>query len=168
MGKTRLLKKIRLCLDEKPPQISLEAARAQNESYSEIISSFENSLRDLTSQANSLSGNKVRELDEKRENYVRYLKRQQRIFEWNYLETDSLHDVYGAIDFVPKGLNLHDCEILGRAEIKSLATNIKVSGFDYSIQSTFAAIQYAQDYFSVRFIKKEISATKQSNTPKRL
>lgn len=65
--------------------------------------------------------------------------------EWKQIETSETSDSYSSVRFVPKSLNLIDCNSFAKNQIMAHAGNISSVGIDFLPNGTFAKIQVIQD-----------------------
>lgn len=144
-GKTRLLNKIRKCLDQKPGITSLTEAEGMIEHFRPIIERSRVKYQHMDHQ-NDVDPSQKRALEESSDKLVALTENSQRILDWNFLETDIAAEIYPFIDFVPKSLQM-DNTVFSKAEIITLATNARGKGFDFLMPGTIASLQRTQDIY---------------------
>jgi predicted ATPase len=152
-GKTRILNKIFNTFSSKPKKNRLAQSLADKKNclsnikiYEEQISKFETQLQIQTDPIQqeetqrNIDNRKKRLEDEKNE-----LKKCENEQEWVQIETDIQSDNYSFVRFVPKSLDLQDCNTFAKSQIISYASTVDKVGIDNLPQGAFAKIQVIQD-----------------------
>lgn len=154
-GKTRILNKIFNTFNSKPPKTSVDQipSRIQNleksiEANRRMIKEFE-----LVSTSNNSALPTHTTLESQIDSLKNLIKRDEASLKVEnelfkntlLLETDVQSDSYSFVKFVPKSLNLLDCNQLSRQQILSRASTIDQVGVDRLPERVFAKIQVIQD-----------------------
>jgi predicted ATPase len=150
-GKTRLLKKISIALAIKLNKASMEKVMQTVKYHENQILNFNEFLEEAKGRLfhNPNNIELQSNVDEIKERITTHQKEldsiNQRLPEWNQIETSELAEHYAFVDFVPKRLELRDCANMGKIDLKARATNVSGGGFDSLPEGTFAKIQDVQD-----------------------
>ncbi len=152
-GKTRILNKIFNTLNSKPTKTVIANAKTQLEynkrnlaSYEQALISYDEQLKQNTNQAQIDSINRnIADLIGAKENAIQQISNLEFQLNWKQIETSELTESYSSVRFVPKSLDLKDCNSFPKNQIISYATNINSVGIDNLPQGTFAKIQVIQD-----------------------
>lgn len=152
-GKTRILNKIFDTLYAKPTNSALISAKQQYEQNNVSIKNWEKGINNHKQQL--IEATQQSQIDEYNktiklyETYMKSVNEQNVQYEnqlnWDLIETSEVSDRYTSVRFVPKRLDLQDCNSFPKNEIIRHATNISMVGIDNLIHGTFAKIQVVQD-----------------------
>ena len=131
-GKTRLLNLISNTVATKPKKNQIDEATNQIKVYEDEISrekkNIENYQKALDSETN-VDSRKAHEQQIEQHNrnidsYLKEIEKYKRIKEWSLIETNEVVQNYTIIPFVPKSLELKDCNSFRKSEIISHAQSI--------------------------------------------
>lgn len=152
-GKTRILNKIFSTLSSKPTKTGIANAQTQLEDnksnlalFEQSLISFDEQLKQTTiqTQIDNINRNIV-DHNGAKENAIQQISHLEFQLNWKQIETSELTESYSSVRFVPKSLDLKDCNSFPKNQIISYATNINSVGIDNLPQGTFAKIQVIQD-----------------------
>lgn len=152
-GKTRILNKIFTLLNSKPRKIDLENAKSQIEINNRNLVTLEKEFIDLQKKLiNTSSQSIIEEINRNisqnnklKERSNKEIKNIESKLNWNKIETSELADLYSSVSFVPKSLDLKDCNSFTKNEIINSASNLNQVGIEYLPNGTFSKIQTIQD-----------------------
>lgn len=152
-GKTRILNKIFNTLNSKPTKTGISNAKTQLDtnkrnlaSYEQSLISYNEQLKQTTNQAQIDNINRnITDHIRAKENAIQQISNLEFQLNWKQIETSELTEGYSSVRFVPKSLDLKDCNSFPKNQIISHATNINSVGIDNLPQGTFAKIQVIQD-----------------------
>lgn len=152
-GKTRILNKIFNTLNSKPTKTGISNAKTQLDtnkrnlaSYEQSLISYDEQLKQTTNQAQIDNINRnITDHIRAKENAIQQISNLEFQLNWKQIETSELTEGYSSVRFVPKSLDLKDCNSFPKNQIISHATNINSVGIDNLPQGTFAKIQVIQD-----------------------
>lgn len=163
-GKTRLLHKIKTCLSNKPNSTALRSATQTIKDYKKSIETSELNREQLSRQIGGIAdlGTDLRrQIEEMERQIIAYkgvIKNQENILNWNLIETSEQSEQYRVLDYVPKNLNLQDCNTLTKQQLTNAANRIKELGISNLERCVFPAIQQLQDrYWHATHQKSTIS-----------
>lgn len=152
-GKTRILNKVFNTFCNKPQQSKLKEVILQKKQYNkeiEVLESnieiFENQLKEETNS--NRREERIIQIDNHNaqiEQYKGLLKNCEEVENWNLIETDIESDNYSFVHFVPKRLDIQDCNTFAKNQIISFASSIDNVGIDNLPNGVFAKIQVIQD-----------------------
>jgi hypothetical protein len=152
-GKTRILNKIFDRFSSKPKKSSLVQSRISKQSHLTAITHYQRSISELEAELiTKTDTNRREEIQQvienqkysltKKENNLRINEDEQN---WKYIETDIQSDDYNFVRFVPKSLDLQDCNAFTKSQLLGYATSIDSVGIDNLPGGAFARIQVIQD-----------------------
>lgn len=152
-GKTRILNKIFNTFSSKPKKTRLAQSLRDLQAYQSNLSSYRQSIVHeeglLQSQTDT---NRQSEIQRNIDNYKRTIEQQENAIKncqyeqnWKMIETDVQSDNYSYVRFVPKRLDLQDCNTFPKSQIISYASTVDNVGVDSLPQGAFAKIQFIQD-----------------------
>ncbi|MEJ5092360.1 AAA family ATPase [Sphingobacterium faecium] len=152
-GKTRILNKIFSTLISKPTKSGVYSAKDRLGFSRKNVISFEQTLKQFTGKLSLLTDQvQIEQTNRDIQNYQDAIKSTlQEIaqlelqLEWKQIETSETSDSYSSVRFVPKSLNLIDCNSFAKNQIMAHAGNISSVGIDFLPNGTFAKIQVIQD-----------------------
>ena len=152
-GKTRILNKIFSTLSSKPTKSNISNAKTQVENLKRDKVAYEMNLKGYEEQlSRTTSQPQIEQISRDIVNHKNALdSTKQQIthlefqLDWKQIETSELTEGYSSVRFVPKSLDLKDCNSFPKNQIISYATNINSVGIDNLPQGTFAKIQVIQD-----------------------
>ncbi len=145
-GKSRLLRKIKLELGQKPTKSQLETAKQGLDQENRNNQLWQNSLEQILSQP-------VKERSPTDQDiYIKAIKSSEvsiknweDVLTWNKIEIDTPREQkYEAIDFVPKSLGLDDPSISSNRKIVTGIMHLKQPGIRY-LQNSLMLIQGVQN-----------------------
>jgi predicted ATPase len=152
-GKTRILNKIFATLSSKPTKNDITNSKTQLENNRRDLKAYENNIKSYEFQLSKATNQT--QIDQINSNIVDHknaldnAKQQITHLEfqlnWKQIETSELTEGYSSVRFVPKSLDLKDCNSFPKNQIISYATNINSVGINQLPQGTFAKIQVIQD-----------------------
>lgn len=152
-GKTRILNKVFATLNSKPPRSTIESLKIQNEQTKNNLASYERQLNNLQAQLTLLTNQQI--IDQTKKNITDHQSAIERtkqqilnletLINWNLIETSELTDNYISVPFVPKKLNLKDCNTYRKNQIIDAASSINDVGVEHLPEGAFAKIQVIQD-----------------------
>ncbi|MCP4120650.1 MAG: AAA family ATPase, partial [Bacteroidetes bacterium] len=158
-GKTRLLNLISNTILDKPTTVIFNALskkiaeeekkiQQSTESVEELRLKIKQQKRDKNAQMN------LRLLNTQLKNQLNAIKSFENLkkgseaeLDWKLIETDGIHDSYTIIPFVPKSIEITDCNSIKKYEIKEYALKLDQVGVNHLSQGTFARIQIVQDHW---------------------
>lgn len=152
-GKTRILSKIFNTLRNRPKNATIESYKAkllqhQNNLpiHKKALLTYENKLLNLTIQEEI---NKVNLYINSQKRNISLIEKEilslEEKINWNKVETSELAESYAAINFVPKSLDLIDCNTYPKDQLINNASNINAVGVNNLPRGAFAKIQVIQD-----------------------
>jgi predicted ATPase/SAM-dependent methyltransferase len=164
-GKTRILNKIFDRFSSKPQKSKLAELRTNNQRlYSSATKVCQVKISQLkvklSIQRDTNQREKIQEEIEKAKHSLTITENRLRNDEqtWKYIETDIQSDDYTFVPFVPKSLNLQDCNKFSKNEILSSATSIDSVGINSLPEGAFAKIQVIQNRrFNVTHLETEVT-----------
>lgn len=163
-GKTRLLHKIKTCLSKKPNLTALRSATQTIETYKKSIETSEKNREKVSSQIGGISDlgtelkRQIEQIERQIIEFKKVIKIQENILNWSLIETSEQSEQYRVIDYVPKSLDLLDCNKLPKQQLTNEANRIKELGITNLERCVFAAIQQLQDrYWHATHQKSTIS-----------
>jgi ABC-type cobalamin/Fe3+-siderophores transport system ATPase subunit len=152
-GKTRILNKIFGTLNSKPTKSAIANAKTQLDNNKRNLASYEQSLASFQEQLSK--GPKQQDIDQLNRNINDHLRAKENSIQqilnlefqlnWKQIETSDLAEEYSSVRFVPKSLELQDCNSFPKNQIINYATNINSVGVTNLPQGSFAKIQVIQD-----------------------
>lgn len=152
-GKTRILNKIFSTLGSKPTKSGISNAKTQLENNKRDFKTYEENINRFNEQLKTASNQP--QIDELNRNILNHTNAKERAnqqiinlefqLDWKQIETSELTEGYSSVRFVPKSLDLKDCNSFPKNQIISYATNINSVGIGNLPQGTFAKIQVIQD-----------------------
>lgn len=152
-GKTRLLNLISNTIGSKPKKNQVDNTLKDIENYQKAhaqeLINIENYKKAIPSE-NNLDIIKAHEQQiVNHENniklYEQEIANREKITNWSLIVTNEIKQNYTIVPFVPKGLNIQDCNTYRKSEILSYAKNIDSVGVGHLEAGTFARIQVVQD-----------------------
>lgn len=151
-GKTRILNKIFNTLSSKPKKSRLLQSKEDIKAHLNNIQSYKQTIQQLENQLTTATGNFVSEIGNNINNYKRNIENSENDLrnceyeqDWNLIETDVQNDNYSFVRFVPKTLELQDCNAYSKSQIISDASTVDRIGIENLPRGTFAKIQVIQD-----------------------
>lgn len=147
-GKSRLLKKIKTTLNQKPTTSKIATLDKDKNNHIKAIDLNIAQLPRL--EAASKNENK-RYLDELNQKKVQIQTLKVSLLNitsqlsWNQITTDNISANYSNIDFVPTNLILKDCNELNKTQISRYAETLDIVGIQSTPNSTLAKIQHIQN-----------------------
>ena len=152
-GKTRILNKVFNTFSSKPTKSRLVQSQIDEKVHLSNITSYKQTVSQLEIQLNSQSDPNQREQTQRSiEEYKRYIEQEENALRnckheqsWTLIETDIQSDNYTFVRFVPKRLDLQDCNTFAKSQIINYASSIDNVGIDNLPQGAFAKIQVIQD-----------------------
>jgi predicted ATPase len=152
-GKTRILNKIFNTFSSKPIKSKLLQSQIDEKNHISNLKSYRQTLSQLEIQLNSQSDANQREQTQRSiDEYKRYIELQENALRnckdeqsWALIETDIQSDNYTFVRFVPKRLDLQDCNTFAKTQIINFASSIDNVGIDNLPEGAFAKIQVIQD-----------------------
>jgi predicted ATPase len=171
-GKTRILNKIFSTLGSKPTKSGISNAKTQLENNKRDFKTYEVNINRFNEQLKTASNQP--QIDELNRNILNHTNakesaNQQIInlefqLDWKQIETSELTEGYSSVRFVPKSLDLKDCNSFPKNQIISYATNINSVGIENLPQGTFAKIQVIQDrWFNSTHQHSQVSKEEQDS-----
>ncbi|MEO6904157.1 MAG: AAA family ATPase [Bacteroidia bacterium] len=152
-GKTRILNKIFNTLKLKPTESAIGSTKHLLNDNEINLASCEQSLIKYDEQLKQTTNQtQIDDINRNKDSIIR--SKEIRIQEksnlesqlrWNQIETSELTDSYSSIRFVPKNLDLKDCNAFPKNQIIMHADNINSVGISNLPQGTYAKIQVIQD-----------------------
>ena len=171
-GKTRILNKIIETLNTKPTNSWIADAKRQLEQNINTLKSWEIELsknKDLIlrltdQQQINVFDRQINDYTNAIEQKKIEIKNAEGVVNWNFIETSELAEQYTSIPFVPKNLDLKDCNSYPKNQILSYATQISNVGIASLPQGTFAKIQVIQDrWFNATHQHLQVSKEEQES-----
>ncbi|MEP4534106.1 MAG: AAA family ATPase [Cyclobacteriaceae bacterium] len=152
-GKTRLLNLISNTIGSKPKKNQIDEAIRQLKAYQDAIEkekvNIENYKKAIEAETNPdrKKAHEQQVVSHKTNitSHQSQVNAHEKIINWNLIETDQIKQNYTIIPFVPKSLDLKDCNNFRKSEIISNAQNIDKVGVNQLANGTFARIQVVQD-----------------------
>ncbi|MES2578580.1 MAG: AAA family ATPase [Bacteroidota bacterium] len=151
-GKTRILNKIFNTLSSKPKASRLVISVQEIKDYNSNIQTYKQSITQFENQLTAAVGNSISEIENNILNYKRNVESWENnlkncLYEqnWSFIETDLQSDNYSFVKFVPKKLELQDCNAYSKSQIISDASTVDSVGIENLPRGTFAKIQVIQD-----------------------
>lgn len=152
-GKTRILNKIFNTFNSKPTKSRLRQSLIDKKHYQSNIASFKQQIGQFEYQLQNETVTIQREetqrnIDnckrhiEEHENALKNCENEQK---WTLIETDLQSESYSFVSFVPKSLDLQDCNLYSKSQIISYASTIDNVGIINLPQGAYAKIQVIQD-----------------------
>ena len=152
-GKTRIINKIFNKLNSKPKKNIINSLSQQLETNKNTLANNEKTIANLKEQLsknpNQILINSINEridiLNRSSSSIIENISKLEVKLNWNEIETNELSESYTSIRFVPKSLELRDCNSFPKNEIINYAKNINTVGMQNLPNGTFAKIQVIQD-----------------------
>ena len=151
-GKTRILNKIFDTFIKKPTKSrilkSIENTKDFNsriQDSKEIIKQNENFIQNSVENSTEIFEKNIERHKKSIEALNLELSKYVNVQQWNLIETDLENDNYSFVRFVPKVLNLQDCNSYSKNQLISNANSINDVGIDKLPNGAFAKIQFIQD-----------------------
>lgn len=172
-GKTRILNKIFNTLIFKPTKDRIAEAKDELEavyrnlaSYDQTLSIYNQQLEQHTN-INSIDAitNEIASLINAKDQIIQHISRLKFHINWNLIEVSEQTDRYSSVRFVPKSLELKDCNSLPKNQIINHADSINSVGIEKLPEGTFAKIQVIQDrWFNSTHQHSQASKEEQEGT----
>ena len=152
-GKSRILRKISSVIRQKPTRKELETIDPQISNINETIKSHRQNIIkigqrnqsrwyiDQKEQNNKDIDRVVLQINQLNENKSLIQARK----DWHYIETNNLQEGYQIVEFVPKKLELKDCNALTPTQLKSNAEQVKEVGISKLSDNCLAKIKKVVD-----------------------
>ncbi|QEY18215.1 hypothetical protein D0C16_20845 [Cellvibrio sp. KY-GH-1] len=140
-GKSRILEKIKLTISKIPTTDEITQLTHNKGIYQESREQLTAQEIQLTRRGEKLSERQQSNLEDSELQLRTILAR----LKWSQLETSKTSKSYKYIDFVPKNLNLKDCNALNKRELINHANSMDEAGIENAAGSAFAKIQHIQD-----------------------
>lgn len=153
-GKSRILAKISSTIQQKPTKQEVESADLNIENKNNNITTYNDSFSRLqTRLTQEIIGDVERQRSEQE---VKHCKQRIELLEkeilrlesrkeWKFVETNELKDSYQIVHFVPKVLNLKDCNALTPNQLKQNSENVKNIGVESLPECSLAKIKKVVD-----------------------
>ncbi len=159
-GKTRTLEKIFQTIKNKPSRINIDSATARIAQLETQIASDSAAMKSQIQSSSSPNTfpNHLQDLINRIAQMEQEIKQFQPPLNWKEIETSELADSYSEVRFVPKHLDLQDCNSFSKVQIKQFASQINTVGMNHLLHGTLAKIQDIQDrWFNVTHQHSEAS-----------
>lgn len=155
-GKTRLFDKIKSTLKNKPTVSVIERLKQESDSLIKNIKIRTDNNKSKTDYIannpdgdNSAALEEIKKQNEYRDTEIKQLETNKKFINWNLIETSRISDKYTYVDFVPKKLDLNDCNSFTKTDMQTHAMAIDNAGVNSSHTGTFSKIQIIQNrYFN--------------------
>jgi len=152
-GKTRILNKIISTLGSKHKKQGVENAKKQIENINISLNAYGKALVGLQNQlSKTVNQQQIDNLNNDIKTHIdaiekakREIEARENIINWKLIETSELSENYISVPFVPKQLELKDCNTFQKNQIITAATNVSNVGVGHLPDGTFAKIQVIQD-----------------------
>jgi ABC-type cobalamin/Fe3+-siderophores transport system ATPase subunit len=151
-GKSRILSKILSVIQQKPIKQEIENVGPKIVQFDENIKSYHQTIANLKTQSTQLTGDSKKQKENQIDQFQRQIdqwdkekKQLQSKKSWSYIETDTLQDHYQIVEFVPKKLDLKDCNALTPTQLKNNAEQVKNIGISQLSESCLAKIKKVVD-----------------------
>ncbi|MDH6356243.1 AAA family ATPase [Parabacteroides sp. PF5-9] len=153
-GKSRILKKISSTIQKKPIKKEVESSELNIEQLKNNISLYHNSINNnfkpsLEKATKATDKQRIKQQIEQSKQSIKEsedkIKRWQLKQHWNFIETDILQDSYKIVYFVPKKLDLKDCNALTPTQLKTSSENVKEIGVEKLSDCSLAKIKKVVD-----------------------
>jgi len=135
-GKTRLLNLIKSTINQKPKKSQIENSKRQLESHKRNFGIYSNEIK---------NSRNVTENQRHLDNETANITRQETFLSWDKIETDEISESYSCIDFVPKTLDLKDCNSFSKSQMDGHAKNTEVVGISNLPNGAFSKLQNIQN-----------------------
>lgn len=165
-GKTRILNKILATLGSKPKGSQLRQSEDLIKKRQKNIDQYRTTIKSLNDQLSAATNpvqqdNLKRSIQDHQNNidtWTKQIEEHKAILEWSYIETTEISEKYTSVHFVPKNLNLDDCNSFNKTQIVQRANAVSQVGTEGLSGGTFAKIQVIQDrWFNATHPKSQIS-----------
>lgn len=162
-GKTRILNKIFNTFSNKPGKALLEKRVSDKQALKQNINTYREYLTQLKSK--TLSPDNIEQTKRAIEDNQRRIEEAENAIleidnalKWSLIKTDMATDEYSFVHFVPKHLDLQDCNSFGKSQLTESAAIIDKIGVDSLPRGVFAKIQVIQDrWFNATHQNTQIS-----------
>lgn len=152
-GKTRILNKIFNTFSSKPKKSRLVQSLLEKKAHETNLISYNQTLEIFNNRLTTQTETTQRaETERNIIEYKRNIEQAKNVinncdFEqsWGLIETDIQSDNYSFVRFVPKKLDLQDCNAYSKSQIISDASTVDSVGIENLPRGTFAKIQVIQD-----------------------
>ncbi|MFC5196602.1 AAA family ATPase [Bizionia hallyeonensis] len=152
-GKTRILNKIFNTFSLKPKESQVNQETKNLEIYKKQIPAYEQAIVGAEEQIKSMTEPaQITSLERDIANYKKqitdhqaYISNSEKVTNWNLIETSNKSENYSFVRFVPKSLDLKDCNTFPKSQIISYASTVDKVGVNSLPQGTYAKIQVIQD-----------------------
>ena len=160
-GKTRILNSIFSNLKNKPKKADYEQANEQLEILSVKVQQYEHHILNLKQQSlgNPSIEQQINSYEKTKKQSIIQMENAKKIIKWDQIETtNNLVELYDAVYFVPKKLELRDSYNYAKRHMHTSASSIDKVGVAHLPEGTFAKIQIIQDrWFNVTHPNFQIS-----------
>jgi len=152
-GKTRLLNLISNTVSTKPKKNQIDTAQKQIKEYKKAVDKENQAIGNYQKALNSEADENRRKAHEQQieshknniNSHLTEIANREKILSWKLIETDENREEYTVIPFVPKSLELKDCNAFRKAEILAHAKSVDNVGVNQLANGTFCRIQVVQD-----------------------
>jgi predicted ATPase len=152
-GKTRILNKIFNTFSSKPKKSRLSQSLVDLRNYESAVASYKNQIvhfqHSLETQIDAPQIEEIKRniynINANIQDLENAIKKCNYERQWDLIETDTPSDNYSFVRFVPKSLQLQDCNSFSKSQIINDASTIDNVGIDNLPRGAFAKIQVIQD-----------------------
>jgi energy-coupling factor transporter ATP-binding protein EcfA2 len=160
-GKSRILAKIKDVLRKKPTSKQIDDQKKSKENHLAEISKAEAQLENFETAVKNGNTNRdvkmqLTSLPLRIEQLKKGLLTIENTLDWSNIETNELSTSYACLDFVPKQLELKDCNSFTKQAMQEQAKSLEVVGINNTPNGTLSKIQQVQNQW--------FNATHQSST----
>lgn len=165
-GKTRILNKIFGTFGSKPTKSRLAQSFIDTKNLQSNITSYKQTLSQFEIQYQSQTDERQKaDIQRNINNFQRHIVDAENALNncqldqnWHFIETDVQSEIYSFVRFVPKRLDLQDCNLFPKNQIISHASTVDNVGIESLPQGTFAKIQVIQDrWFNATHQNSQVS-----------
>jgi len=151
-GKTRLLNLISNTIQSKPKASQLATANKQIENFQKQIKaeqqnveSCQKAIESTTDSNQKIAHEQQKKIHEQQKiRYEENIKQYNDQLSWKLIDTDIQYENYSIVPFVPKNLEIKDCNNFKKSEIDNYSKQIDNLGVNSLTNGTFARIQTTQ------------------------
>ena len=149
-GKSRVLSKIKSFLQVKPKKDLLQQSEEQIVDHLANQKKFQLArdsleIEESLDPTNESIKAQIKKIDGRLDNVNNTLVTLNEHLTWDFIETSEASNAYSFVDFVPKILDLKDCNSFTKQQIVEHAKNLDPIGINNSPSGTLSKIQHLQD-----------------------
>lgn len=171
-GKTRLLNLITTTMNSMPKKNKLLHSKQQIESLNTQLKPQQQQLNHLLTMIENISDaldkknikSQIENIEKSIQRINHDLTKHNNILKWDLMETDTSYNNQTIIPFVPKSLDLKDCNNFNKSQINGFSSSLNSLGINSLTNGTFARIQTTQErWFNATHQDSNVSDEEKQN-----